>query len=124
MSNISAVRKFEIAPDNQTSGNSVYSYRQGNPIITFSIAPQEYYVRSKNLKLCFDVVLKDSAGNLPNNNDQDGTGEREVRLNSRVGVASLFQQLEINNAMNQIILFFLADFHKIVLSCWFIKKNT
>ena len=101
MSNISAVRKFEIAPDNQTSGNSVYSYRQGNPIITFSIAPQEYYVRSKNLKLCFDVVLKDSAGNLPNNNDQDGTGEREVRLNSRVGVASLFQQLEINNAMNQ-----------------------
>jgi len=101
MSNISAVRKFEIAPDNQTSGNSVYSYRQGNPIITFSIAPQEYYVRSKNLKLCFDVELKDSAGNLPNNNDQDGTGEREVRLNSRVGVASLFQQLEINNAMNQ-----------------------
>lgn len=101
MSNIAAVRKFEIAPDNQTSGNTTYSYRQGNPIITFSIAPQEYYVRSKNLKLCFDVVLKDSAGNLPNNNDQDGTGEREVRINSRVGVASLFQQLEINNAMNQ-----------------------
>jgi len=101
MSNIAAVRKFEIAPDNQTSGNTKYSYRQGNPIITFSIAPQEYYVRSKNLKLCFDVELKDSGGNLPNNNDQDGTGEREVRLNSRVGVASLFQQLEINNAMNQ-----------------------
>ena len=52
MSNISAVRKFEIAPDNQTSGNTKYSYRKGNPIITFSIAPQEYYVRSKNLKLC------------------------------------------------------------------------
>ena len=101
MSNISAVRKFEIAPDNQTSGNSSYSYRQGNPIISFSIAPQEYYVRSKNLKLCFDVVLKDSGGNLPNNNDQDGTGEREVRINSRVAVASLFSQLEINNAMNQ-----------------------
>lgn len=101
MSNISAVRKFEIAPDNQTSGNTRYSYRKGNPIITFSIAPQEYYVRSKNLKLCFDVELRDNAGALPNNNDQDGTGEREVRLNNRVGVAGLFQQLEINNAMNQ-----------------------
>lgn len=101
MSNISAVRKFEIAPDNQTSGNATYSYRQGNPIITFSIAPQEYYVRSKNLKLCFDVTLKDSAGDVPNNNDQDGTGEREVRLNNRTGVAGLFSQLEVNNSMNQ-----------------------
>ena len=103
MSNISAVRKFEIAPDNQTSGNSTWSYRNGNPIITFSIAPNEYYVRSKNLKLCFDVVLKDSAGALPNNNNQNGTGVNTsvVRLNSRVGVASLFSQLEINNAMNQ-----------------------
>ena len=101
MSNIAAVRKFEIAPDNQTSGNSTWSYRNGNPIITFSIAPNEYYVRSKNLKLCFDVVLKDGAGNAPNNNDQSGAGEVEVRLNSRVGVASLFSQLEINNAMNQ-----------------------
>ena len=79
MSNISAVRKFEIAPDNQTSGNSTWSYRNGNPIITFSIAPNEYYV----------------------NNDQTGAGEIEVRTNSRVGVASLFSQLEINNAMNQ-----------------------
>ena len=103
MSNISAVRKFEIAPDNQTSGNATYSYRQGNPIITFSIAPQEYYVRSKNLKLCFDVVLKDADGLLPNNNDQASEllGAREVRLNNRVSVASLFAQLEINNAMNQ-----------------------
>tara|TARA_R110000803_G_scaffold73109_2_gene136863 strand:- start:1636 stop:3018 length:1383 start_codon:yes stop_codon:yes gene_type:complete len=101
MSNISAVRKFEIAPDNQTSGNSTWSYRNGNPIITFSIAPNEYYVRSKNLKLCFDVVLKDGAGAAPNNNDQTGAGEIEVRTNSRVGVASLFSQLEINNAMNQ-----------------------
>jgi len=101
MSNISAVRKFEIAPDNQTSGNDTYSYRSGNPILSFSIAPQEYYVRSKNLKLCFDIELKDSAGNQPNNNDQTGAGEIEVRLNNRVGVASLFSQLEINNAMNQ-----------------------
>ena len=101
MSNIAAVRKFEIAPDNQTSGNSTWSYRNGNPIITFSIAPNEYYVRSKNLKLCFDVTLLDGAGAAPNNNDQNGTGEIEVRLNSRVGVASLFSQLEINNAMNQ-----------------------
>ncbi len=100
-SKIASVRKFEIAPDNQTSGNATWSYRNGNPIITFTIAPQEYYVRSKNLRLCFDVNLKDSAGNQPNNNDQDGSGNREVRLNSRVGVASLFSQVEINNAMNQ-----------------------
>ena len=105
MSNIAAVRKFEIAPDNQTSGNSTWSYRNGNPIINFHIAPNEYYVRSKNLKLCFDVVLKDSAGELPNNNEQTPSIAPlvpiEVRLNSRVGVASLFSQLEINNAMNQ-----------------------
>lgn len=109
MSNIAAVRKFEIRPDNMTSGNQTYSYRAGNPILTFSIAPQNYYLRSSKLKLCFDVTLKDSAGNLPNNNTQDpvasptnpGGTEREVRLNSRVGVAGLFSQLEINNSMNQ-----------------------
>jgi len=101
MSRIASVRKFEIAPDNQTSGNSTWSYRDGNPLITFSIAPQEYYVRSKNLRLCFDVDLFDSDSATPNNNNQDGTGLREVRLNSRVGVASLFSQVEINNSMNQ-----------------------
>jgi len=106
MSNIAAVRKFEIAPDNQTSGNSTWSYRNGNPIITFQIAPNEYYVRSKNLKLCFDVTIKDGNGVAPNNNNQNGVAAgvfvpSEVRINSRVGVASLFSQLEINNAMNQ-----------------------
>ena len=101
MSNIAAVRKFEIAPENQTSGNSTWSYRDGNPIITFSIAPNEYYVRSKNLKLCFDVKLLDSAGNPPNNNAQGGGAAREVIFNNRVGVASLFSQLEINNFANQ-----------------------
>ena len=40
-SKIASVRKFEIAPDNQTSGNATWSYRNGNPIITFTIAPQE-----------------------------------------------------------------------------------
>ena len=101
MSNIANVRKFEIAPDNQTSGNSTFSYRNSNPILSFSIAPNEYYLRSKSLRLCFDVELKDGGGNAPNNNDQTGAGEIEVRLNSRVGVASLFSQVEINNAMNQ-----------------------
>ena len=101
MSNIAAVRKFEIKPDNMTSGNSVYSHRNGNPLITFSISPQEYYVRSKNLKLCFDVKLYTAVGVSPNNNDQNGAGLSECRLNSRVGVASLFSQVEINNARNQ-----------------------
>jgi len=108
MSNISAVRKFEIKPDNMTSGNSVYSHRNGNPLITFSISPQEYYVRSKNLKLCFDVKLYtsvDAAGDnvQPNNNNQAPAfaGAEDCRLNSRVGVAALFSQVEINNARNQ-----------------------
>mgnify|MGYP003115331982 CR=1 FL=1 len=100
-SNISSVRKFEIAPDNQTSGNSTWSYRNGNPLITFTIAPQEYYVRSKNLRLCFDVNLFAGDENQPDNNNTDTTARKEVRLNSRVGVASLFSQVEINNAMNQ-----------------------
>ena len=78
MSNISAVRKFEIAPDNQTSGNATWSYRNGNPIITFTIAPQEYYVRSKNLRLCFDVNLFVSDGLKPNNNNQSGSVEDET----------------------------------------------
>jgi len=102
MSGIAAVRKFEIAPENQTSGNSTWSYRNGNPIISFNIAPNEYYVRSKNLKLCFDVkLITGAAGVAVNNNNQAGTAVAEVRLNSKVGVASLFSQLEINNAMNQ-----------------------
>jgi len=47
------------------------------------------------------VELKTSGGVAPNNNDQSGAGLAEVRLNSRVATASLFSQLEINNAMNQ-----------------------
>jgi len=99
--NIASVRKFEIAPLNQTSGNSTWSYRNGNPLIQFQISPNDYYVRSKNLKLCFDVQLLTSAGGDPNNNNQTGAGLAEVRLNSRVATASLFSQLEINNSMNQ-----------------------
>ena len=108
MSMIAAVRKFEISPENQTSGNNSYSYRNGNPIIQFRIAENEYYLRSKNIKLCFDVrlVQVDAAGatSFPNNNNQSTVppaAAGEVRLNSRTGVASLFEQLEINNSMNQ-----------------------
>ena len=108
---IAAVRKFEISPENQTSGNNSYSYRNGNPIIQFRIAENEYYLRSKNIKLCFDVrlVQVDAAGatSFPNNNNQSTVppaAAGEVRLNSRTGVASLFEQLEINNSMNLLYL--------------------
>jgi len=94
MSRIAAVRKFQIAPDNQNSSSQKWSPQSGNPLITFTIANAEMYLRSKNLRLCFDVELFTSADVPPT--------AGQVQLNDRIGVAGLFQQLEINNlTLNQ-----------------------
>tara|TARA_R110000744_G_scaffold85918_1_gene167892 strand:- start:18761 stop:20125 length:1365 start_codon:yes stop_codon:yes gene_type:complete len=97
MSNIAAVRKFEISPDNQSSSNQSWSPQNGNPIITFTIANSEMWLRASKLKMCFDVELFVPAvgADVPPTAGQ-------CQLNDRIGVAGLFQQLEINNlTLNQ-----------------------
>ena len=97
MSNIAAVRKFEISPDNQSSSNQSWSPQNGNPIITFTIANSEMWLRASKLKMCFDVqiLVPGVGGDVPPTAGQ-------AALNDRIGVAGLFQQLEINNlTLNQ-----------------------
>ena len=45
-SRISSVKKFEIAPMNQSSGNATFSYVNGNPLVQFEIGAADLYLLS------------------------------------------------------------------------------
>jgi len=100
---ISSVRKFEIAPMNQSSGNATFSYVSGNPLVQFEIGAADMYLMSSKLRLNFRLQLTTGTNARPNNNDQDGTGNKEVLLNNKVGAASVIENITISNLQNNIL---------------------
>ena len=48
---VASLKRFEIAPMNQSSGSSVFSYREGNPLIQFEIGAEDLYLMSHTLLL-------------------------------------------------------------------------
>ena len=98
---ISSLKRFEIAPMNQSSGSSSFSYREGNPLIQFEIGAEDLYLLSHTLRLNFQLDLTDGAGNTPNNNNQvPATGLAEVLLNNRIGCAGVIENITISNLQN------------------------
>ena len=105
---ISAVKKFEISPMNQSSGNATYSYVNGNPLIQFEIGAADMYLLSSKLRMNFRLQLKlganNAAGNTrPNNNGQDGNAAADALINNKVGVASVIENITISNLQNNIL---------------------
>lgn len=100
---ISSVKKFEIAPMNQSSGNATFSYVSGNPLVQFEIGAADLYLLSSKLRMNFRLQLKDGNGARPNNNDQTGAGLAEVLLNNKVGVASVIDNITISNLQNNVL---------------------
>lgn len=100
---ISSVKKFEIAPMNQSSGDATFSYVDGNPLVQFEIGASDLYLMSSHLRLCFRLQLTDGAGARPNNNDQTGAGNQEVLINNKVGVASVIDNITISNLQNNVL---------------------
>ena len=69
---ISSIKKFEIAPMNQSSGAATFSYTNGNPLVQFQVGAADLYLMSSSLRLNFRLQLKDGNGVRPNNTrDQD-----------------------------------------------------
>ncbi len=101
---IASLKRFEIAPMNQSSGSSVFSYRQGNPLIQFEIGAEDLYLMSHTLRLNFKLDLFNAPGApnpTPNNNNQvPGTGLEEVLLNNKIGVAGCIENITISNLQN------------------------
>lgn len=99
--NIATVEKFEILPSNQPADNT-YSFRKGNPIITFNIGSTNKLLRASSLRVNGTLTVKDSTGALVGNNginnsrgNAGGATSSAVLLNSRVGVSSLFQNVSL-----------------------------
>jgi len=98
---IASLKRFEIAPMNQSSGSSTFSYKEGNPLISFEIGAEDLYLMSHTLRLNFRLNLTTGANNEPNNNNQDGAaGAREVLLNNKIGVAGCIENITISNLQN------------------------
>ena len=100
---VSSLRRFEIAPMNQSSGSSSFSYREGSPLIQFEIGEADLYLMSHTLRMNFELELTTGAGpgNFPNNNVQDpGNPDAQVLLNNKIGVAGCIENITISNLQN------------------------
>ena len=99
--NIVNVEKFEILPSNQPANNT-YSFRGSNPIIEITIPAQAKYLRPSSVRINGTLRLNDSAGALVNNHTLKAVTASAVKLNSRVGVHSCFQNVVLSSeATNQ-----------------------
>ena len=91
-----SIEKFEILPQNQPSGGK-YSFKSGTPLIQFSIGSQAKYLRSATLRLNGKFSVKKGDGTRPNNQSLKATGTGAVEINSRVGIHSCFQNVNISS---------------------------
>lgn len=94
MSIVQSVQKVEILPSNQPA-DGVYSYREGNPIVEFQIGKASKLLRSSTLRINGKIQVVRNDGTPIDNGDLKGTGLHEVKLSSRVGVHSIFQNVSI-----------------------------
>ena len=99
--NIATVEKFEILPSNQPADN-IYSFRKGNPIITFNIGSTNKLLKSSSLRVNGTLTVFGADDKLVGNNsinqsrgNAGAPTTTQVKLNSRVGVSSLFQNVSL-----------------------------
>lgn len=106
--NIVSVEKFEILPSNQPANNT-YSFKQGNPIITWDIGSTNKLLRPSSLRINGKLRVKAQNGDLAGNNginQSRGNGGQAtagaITCNSRLGVNGAFQNVNISsNETNQ-----------------------
>lgn len=94
MSIVQSVQKVEILPSNQPS-NGQYSFREGNPIVNFHIGAGSKLLRSSSLRVNGKIEVLKADGTPVDNGDLKSSGLVDVRLSSRVGVHSCFQNVSI-----------------------------
>lgn len=99
--NVTQVEKFEILPSNQPANNT-YSFRLGNPIITFNIGATPKLLRASSVRVNGKLTVLDATGALPSPNSINqsrgaggGATTTDVQINSRIGTSGMFQNLNI-----------------------------
>jgi len=93
---IERIEKFEVRPTNEPSGG--YSYKGGNPVITFSLGSVNKFLKPQSLRLHGKFQVKTSGGaSLNNASLKTGITGTDVRLNSRVSVDSVFQNITLTS---------------------------
>ena len=92
-----SIEKFEVLPQNQPANNT-YSFKSGNPIITFSIGSTNKNLRPSTLRLNGKFTVKKGDGTRPNNSSLvGGRAAGTVECSSRVGIHSCFQNVNISS---------------------------
>ena len=108
---IIGISKSQIYPVNGGS-SAVYSFKNGNPQLSFEIAPTDRLLDTTTARLNFRFKILQSTGDrYPNNNNilTNGaantipSGAEVGTTNSRVGLNCLIQSLRIRNFSNQVI---------------------
>ena len=102
--NIVSVEKFEILPSNQPANNT-YSFKQGNPIITWDIGSTNKLLRPSSLRINGKLRVKAQNGDLAGNNginqsrgNGGGATTGAITCNSRLGVNGAFQNVNISSS--------------------------
>lgn len=86
-----STRYLEIKPQNH---NASFSYNEGRPIITFQISEQEAVLLPRSIRFCGELfVYEDQARTIQ-------TGDN-LRMDSRIGVWSVIDQLVISSARSK-----------------------
>jgi len=118
--NIVNVEKVEILPSNQPNNNT-YSFRGGNPIISLQIPAQAKYLRASSLRI--NGTFKISGQNVnggavqtPDNNNLKAGGTSSIKLSSRVGVNSCFQNVVLVSASSNQSLESIRNYGRLVTS--------
>jgi hypothetical protein len=95
-------QKVEVMPLNPPN-DLTYSFKKGNPIVSFQIAAQPKLLLGGSVRLNGTLIVNDNASALPNNNANKGGAAKEIRINERLGVHSCIQQITFSNQQNQTI---------------------
>jgi len=88
-------RSFLINPLNNT--NDGFSFKNGNPVVKFSVPSQDVLLETATLRLCGQLQVKDQAGVLVNPDGKgDGTTDGTSTMNNDANNANQSPQCAIN----------------------------
>jgi hypothetical protein len=98
---VESVIKQEIRAENAPSGGS-FAYSGGAPQIVFRFGAQMgTLLRASTLRFNGKLSILTAGGSLVNNENLKGTGAVNVRLDERVGLASVIDSIQISNNLGQ-----------------------
>jgi len=96
---VQRIEKFEVRSSNEPAGG-VYSYKGGNPILTFTLGSVSKFLKPGSLRLNGKFKVKQAGGqDLNNHSFVNGGGTlTDVQINPRVAIDSVFQNITISSA--------------------------